>query len=47
MSYNQTTDISPQSQAPKRDNRKLIYGLFILALAITWGYIVYDKSKST
>ena len=31
---------------PRRDNRKLIYGILIAALLGTWGYIVYDKSKS-
>jgi len=43
MSYNPAT--APQE--PKKDYRKLIYGLFIVALAGTWGYIIYDKSKST
>lgn len=47
MSYDQTTNIDPQQKAPKKDGRKLIYSLFILALALTWGYIIYDKSKST
>ena len=36
---------SPQQEPPK-DSRKLIYGLLIAALLGTWGYIVYDKSKS-
>lgn len=36
---------TPQQEAPK-DNRKLIYGLLIAALLGTWGYVVYDKSKS-
>lgn len=35
-----------QPQAPK-DNRKIIYGVLIALLLGTWGYIVYDKSKST
>ena len=35
-----------QPEAPK-DSRKLIYGILIAALLGTWGYIVYDKSKST
>jgi hypothetical protein len=34
------------SQQPPKDNRKLIYGLLIAALLGTWGYVVYDKSKS-
>src|SRR5947199_103947 len=33
-------------QEPRRDSRKLIYGILIAALLGTWGYIVYDKSKS-
>ena len=32
-------------QQPK-DNRKLIYGILIVALIGTWGYIIYDKSKT-
>ncbi len=30
----------------KKDNRKLIYGALIVLLLCTWGYIIYDKSKS-
>jgi len=37
---------NPGSNAPK-DNRKLIYGVLIAALVGTWGYIVYDKNKSS
>jgi hypothetical protein len=44
MSYTETTTSGPTSQ-PK-DNRKLIYGILILALIGTWGYIIYDKSKT-
>jgi len=34
-------------QAPQeKDNRKLIYGILISALVLTWGYIFYDKSKT-
>lgn len=33
------------SSQPK-DNRKLIYGILIAALIGTWGYIIYDKSKT-
>lgn len=36
---------NPQQEAPK-DNRKLIYGILIALLIGTWGYIIYDKSKS-
>jgi predicted nuclease with TOPRIM domain len=35
----------PSSNAMK-DNRKAIYGALIILLLGTWGYIVYDKSKS-
>jgi myosin heavy subunit len=35
-----------QNQLPEqKDNRKLIYGILIVALAATWGYIFYDKSQ--
>ena len=34
-------------QAFKKDKRIFIYGLLILTLALTWGYILYDKSKTT
>ena len=47
MSYpestNPRTEYTPQE--PK-DNRKLIYGILIAALIGTWGYILYDKSKT-
>jgi hypothetical protein len=45
-----TTQFPNQSQppvAPKRDNRNIVYGGLILALLGTWGYIIYDKNKST
>jgi myosin heavy subunit len=29
------------------DNRKTIYGILIAALVLTWGYMVYDKNKSS
>jgi FtsZ-binding cell division protein ZapB len=49
MSY--TPENSSSSNQPARaatsDNRKLIYGILGLALILTWGYIIYDKSKST
>src|SRR3954447_12634734 len=35
-----------QSSEPKNDNRKLIYGILIVALLGTWGYIIYDKNKT-
>jgi predicted nuclease with TOPRIM domain len=34
------------SQKPANDNRKTIYGILIAALVLTWGYIIYDKSKT-
>lgn len=48
MSYTATTQPTPGSQYPQqKDNRKLIYGILIAALIGTWGYIIYDKSKTT
>src|SRR3954466_9546666 len=35
-----------QSNEPRNDNRKLIYGILIVALLGTWGYIIYDKNKT-
>ncbi len=32
---------------PQTNNRKVIYGVLIAALVLTWGYIFYDKSKSS
>lgn len=48
MSYNpEYSATNPQAQPPrKRDDRKIIYGVLIAALLGTWGYIIYDKSKS-
>ncbi|WP_147313868.1 hypothetical protein [Deminuibacter soli] len=47
MSYANNPSTSPQPAGePKKDNRKLIYGALIVLLLCTWGYIVYDKSKS-
>jgi len=47
MSYtNYPAAGDPQQPEPRRDSRKLIYGILIAALVGTWGYIVYDKSKS-
>lgn len=38
---------SEQNAAPEqRDNRKLIYGILIVALLSTWAYIFYDKSQT-
>ena len=47
MSYSASTTSGSGTphQLPK-DNRKLIYGILIAALIGTWGYIIYDKSKT-
>jgi len=44
MSYE--TNPSTPSQAPQKDNRKLIYALLIGALILTWVYIIIDKNKT-
>ncbi len=44
MSYSQTP--TPNPYPPQKDNRKLIYGILIAALVLTWGYIIYDKSRT-
>src|SRR4029079_2080943 len=31
----------------RKDNRTLIYGILIAALLGTWGYIIYDKNKTS
>jgi hypothetical protein len=46
MSASNYPSASPQSPAPRKDNRGLIYGVLIAALLGTWGYIIYDKSKT-
>lgn len=46
MSATNYPSASPQTPAPKKDNRGLIYGILIAALLGTWGYIIYDKSKT-
>jgi FtsZ-binding cell division protein ZapB len=47
MTYSNAPSATPQPQQPKnkKDNRAIIYGLFIVALLGTWAYIIYDKSK--
>ncbi len=47
MSY--TTSNTPTIQQPQKekDNKKIILGVLIAALVLTWGYMFYDKSKST
>jgi len=46
MSYANYPSAGDPQREPRRDSRKLIYGILIAALVGTWGYIVYDKSKS-
>jgi predicted nuclease with TOPRIM domain len=48
MTYSNYPSAGPQEtpQAPKKDNRSIIYGLLIVALLGTWGYIIWDKSKT-
>jgi regulator of replication initiation timing len=46
MSSTNYPSASPQFQEPKKDNRGLIYGILIAALLGTWGYIIYDKSRT-
>lgn len=48
MSYNpENSATNPQQPVQKkRDDRKIIYAILIAALLGTWGYIIYDKSKS-
>ena len=45
MAYeqNETSTNVPQ----RKDNRNIIYGVLIAALLGTWGYLIYDKSKSS
>ncbi len=46
MSYE--PNASNTNNAPqKKDNRNVIYGVLIAALLGTWGYLIYDKSKSS
>jgi len=46
MSYNPENSATSSNQPRKTDNRKIIYAVLIAALLGTWGYIIYDKSKS-
>jgi len=48
MTYSNYPSASPQEtpSSPKKDNRSIIYGILITALLGTWGYIIYDKSKT-
>jgi chromosome segregation ATPase len=48
MTYSNAPSATPSSPSPKnrKDNRAIIYGALIIALLGTWGYIIYDKSKT-
>lgn len=47
MAYEpQSTTSNPQPRSNGSDNRKLVYGILIAALLVTWGYLIYDKSKT-
>lgn len=47
MSYTPQTSSNPTPKpAPKKDDRKLIYGILIVALLGTWGYLIWDKSRN-
>jgi myosin heavy subunit len=49
MAYTPETSTTTTEQTPRKnnDNRKIIYGVLIAALLGTWGYLIWDKSKST
>ena len=48
MSYsNYPSSSGEQPTSQPKDNRKLIYGVLIAALVGTWGYIIYDKNKTS
>lgn len=36
----------PSTNQQQKDNKKTIYAILIGALILTWGYIVYDKTKT-
>ncbi|MDE3235868.1 MAG: hypothetical protein KGO81_07940 [Bacteroidota bacterium] len=46
MSYNPTSNGDVQA-SPKKDYRGIIYAVFTVALLATWGYMIFDKSKTT
>ncbi len=47
MSYNQEISATNPQKPTKKDDRKIIYGVLIAALLGTWGYIIYDKNKTS
>jgi hypothetical protein len=46
LSQKNLTNMNTESTETRKDNRTLIYGLLVAALLGTWGYIIYDKSKT-
>lgn len=47
MSYSEPPGSGLNNPHPsQKDNRKLIYGILIAALVLTWGYLIYDKSRT-
>jgi hypothetical protein len=46
MSYTNypSADTPQQQPQPPKDNRKVIYGILITVLVLTWVYIIYDKA---
>ncbi len=46
MSYTPQNTPQPQQVSTVKDNRTAIYSLLIAALLFTWGYMLFDKSKS-
>jgi chaperonin cofactor prefoldin len=36
-----------ETKETRKDNRTLIYGILVAALLGTWGYIIYDKNKTS
>ncbi len=46
MSYTPTDTSTSSPQQQPKDNRKVVYGVLVAALLLTWGYIIYDKSQT-
>lgn len=48
MAYNsENTSINPQQPAPKNDQLKIVIGVLIAILLGTWGYLIWDKSRTS
>ena len=48
MAYNsENTSVSPQQSAPKNDQLKIVIGVLIAILLGTWGYLIWDKSRTS